>query len=281
MRLERIRGRALGHGLLLAFLVVLAVPFVFPFWWMFTSAFKTPLEIFEFPPPLLPRTWNWSNFETVFRFQPFAQQYFNSVYIALTATALNVVVSAVAGYGFARIKFPGSNLLFILLLSALMMPPEVTIVPNYVFLKSLSNTHWPLILLPVFGANGVVSTFMMRQFFLALPAELEDAARIDGLSRWGMLWRIALPIARPALAAVAIFTFLGVWNAFLEPFIFLSDVRLFTLPLALTNFRDEYGVPMWNVQLAATTLSVIPVLIFYVAAQRQVIESFTSSGVKG
>lgn len=264
-------------------LATLAIFFIFPFWWMITSAFKTPIDIFEFPPPLLPRTWNWENFSTVFTFQPFARQYFNSIYIALLVTSANMLISSLAGYSFARIKFKGSSVIFIVLLSALMMPAEVTIVPNYIFMKTLgwSNSQIPLILLPIFGGNGVVTTFMMRQFFLALPNELEDAARIDGLDRWGIFWKIAMPIARPALAAVAIITFLNVWNAFLEPFIFLSDIKLFTLPLALTNFRDDYGVPMWNVQLAATVLSIVPVLVFYIAAQRQVIESFASSGVKG
>ncbi len=248
---------------------------------MFTSAFKTQIEIFEFPPPLLPHTWNWGNFNTVFTFQPFAQQYFNSIYIAILVTFTNLIFSSLAGYAFARIRFKGSNVIFIVLLSALMMPAEVTIVPNYTIWKSLTNTHAMLILLPIFGGNGVVTTFMMRQFFLALPGELEDAARMDGLGRWGMFWKIAVPIAQPALAAVAILTFLHSWNSFLEPFIFLSDPKLFTLPLALTNFRDSYGTPMWNIQLAATTLSVIPVLIFYIMAQRRVIESFASSGVKG
>ena len=271
----------LGRGSTYVLLLLLAVPFLFPFWWMFTSAFKSQVEIFEFPPPLLPHTLNWDNFSTVFTFQPFAQQYLNSIYIAIIVTAANLLFSSLAGYAFARIRFKGSSVIFIVLLSALMMPAEVTIVPNYILWRSASNTHLMLILLPIFGGNGVVTTFMMRQFFLALPAELEDAARIDGLGRWGMFWRIAMPIAQPALAAVAILTFLYSWNSFLEPFIFLSDPKRFTLPLALTNFRDSYGVPMWNIQLAATALSIIPVLIFYIMAQRRVIESFSTSGVKG
>lgn len=273
--------RKLGRSVNVLLLLALSIPFLFPFWWMFTSSFKSQVEIFEFPPPLFPHTLHWENFSTVFTFQPFAQQYFNSIYISLLVTVINLTISAMAGYAFARIRFKGSSVIFIVLLSALMMPAEVTIVPNYTIWKSLSNTHWMLILLPIFGGNGVVTTFMMRQFFLALPVELEDAARIDGLGRWGMFWKIAVPIAQPALAAVAILTFLHSWNTFLEPFIFLSDPKLFTLPLALTNFRDSYGVPMWNIQLAATTLSIIPVLIFYIMAQRRVIESFTSSGVKG
>lgn len=273
--------KGLGRGSTYLVLLVLAIPFLFPFWWMFTSAFKGQAEIFEFPPPLLPHTLNWDNFSTVFTFQPFAQQYFNSIYIAVVVTVVNLFFSSLAGYSFARIRFRGSTVAFIMLLSALMMPVEVTIIPNYLLWRTASNTHWMLILLPIFGSTGIVTTFMMRQFFLALPEELEDAARIDGLGRWGMFWRIAMPIAQPALAAVGIITFLYTWNSFLEPFIFLSEPKLFTLPLALTNFRDSYGVPMWNIQLAATTLSIIPVLIFYIMAQRRVIESFATSGVKG
>jgi multiple sugar transport system permease protein len=264
------------------FLTILAVPFVVPFWWMLTGAFKKPIEIFDFPPPLLP-SGDFSNFATAFSFQPFARHYLNSVYIALLVTGCVLFISSLAGYSFARIRFKGSNILFLILLSALMMPSEVTIVPNFVFMKTLNltNTHIPLILLPIFGPNGVVAMFMMRQFFLAFPIEMEDAARIDGLDRFGIFWKVAIPMAKPALAAVGILTFLYSWNSFLEPYIFLSDLNLFTLPLSLRNFRDAYSAPLWNIQLAATTMSVIPVLVFYIVAQRQVIESFTSSGVKG
>jgi multiple sugar transport system permease protein len=264
------------------FLTVLAVPFIVPFWWMITGSFKKPIEIFQFPPPLFPKG-DLSNFISAFTFQPFGQHYVNSLYIAILVTASVLFIASLAGYAFARIRFKGSSILFLLLLSALMMPSEVTIVPNFVFMKTLdwTNKHIPLILLPIFGPNGVVAMFMMRQFFLAFPADLEDAARMDGLDRFGIFWQLALPMARPALAAVAILTFLYSWNSFLEPYIFLSDLNLFTLPLSLRNFRDAYSAPLWNIQLAATTMSVIPVLIFYILAQRQVIESFTFSGVKG
>ena len=264
------------------FLSLLAIPFVIPFWWMLTSAFKKPIDIFTFPPPLLPNG-DFSNFFSAFSFQPFGLHYINSIYIALLVTMGVLFTASLSGYAFARIRFKGSNIIFIVLLSALMMPSEATIVPNFLFMKmlNLTNTHIPLILLPIFGSNGVVAMFMMRQFFLALPVELEDAAHIDGLDHFGVFWKVALPMARPALAAVAILTFLYSWNSFLEPYIFLSDLNLFTLPLSLQNFRDAYGSPLWNIQLAATTMSIIPVLIFYIVAQRQVIESFAFSGVKG
>jgi multiple sugar transport system permease protein len=264
-------------------MIVMAIPFVTPFWWMLTASFKKAIDIFEFPPPLIPRYLDFSNFTQAFTFQPFAHHYFNSIYIALVVTVGVLFITSLAGYAFARIPFKGSNILFVLLLSALMMPAEVTIVPNFVFMRTLvlTDTHWPLILLPIFGSNGVVSMFMMRQFFLALPVELEDAARMDGLDRFGIFMKVALPMAKPALAAVAILTFLASWNSFLEPFIFINNINLFTLPLSLQNFRDPYGAPLWTIQLAATTMSIVPVLLFYIFAQKQVIESFAFSGVKG
>jgi multiple sugar transport system permease protein len=264
-------------------LLVLSLPFVFPFWWMITSSLKTAAEVFAFPPTLLPPSWQWSNFAEVFAFQPFARQYFNSLYIAAAVTVLTILISAMAGYAFARVRFPLRNVIFLVLLSALMMPSEVTIIPNFFLFSALGwlDNHIPLILLPVFGANGVVGTFLMRQFFVQLPTALEDAAMIDGLGRFGIFWRIALPIARPIMAALAILSFLYSWNLFLEPLVFINSQHLFTLPLALSSFTDNYGLPIWHLQLAATTLAVVPVLVIYVLAQRHVVQSFTMSGVKG
>ena len=264
-------------------LVGLAIPFVFPFLWMISSSFKTSTEVFSFPPTIIPETFRWANFVRVFEYQPFAQQYFNSLYIAVLVTAATMLTASLAGYAFARIRFAFRTVLFFLLLTALMMPIEVTIIPNFFFMRwlGLVNTHVPLIVLPVFGSSGVVATFLMRQYFLSLPRELEEAAMIDGMGRIGIFFRIALPLARPALGAVGILTFLYSWNAFLEPLVFVNDLELFTLPLALNNFTDSYGLPLWHLQLAATTLSVIPILVVYVLAQRQVVESFAMSGMKG
>lgn len=264
-------------------LIVLSIPFIFPFMWMIGSSLKSSLEVFATPPTLLPTEFQWENYQRVFELQPFAQQYWNSVWIAFTVTIGTLFFSSLAGYAFARINFRGSSLLFLLLLSGLMMPEEVTILPRFDLVQSLGidNTHIPLVIFPIFGAHGVVATFMMRQHFLGMPEELEEAARLDGLNRWGIFWRIALPIARPVLSAIAIITFLYSWNSFLEPLVFLEDVEMFTLPIALRGFTDEFGTPIWEVQLAATTLSILPILVFYVFAQRLVVESFASSGVKG
>lgn len=263
-------------------LSVAAVPFVFPFLWMVSSGFKSATEIFG-QPSLIPTVWHFENFVEVFTYQPFAQQYFNSLYIAVAVTLLTLVFASLAGYALARLRFAGAGLLLLFLVTALMVPEEVTIIPNFFLIKwmGLMDTHAPLILLPTFGPHGIMATFLMRQYFLALPKELEEAGKMDGLSRLGIWWKVALPMSRPALAAVAIITFLFSWNLFLEPLVFLSSLEKFTLPLALSNFTDAYGLPLWHLQLAATSLAVVPILIVYLIAQRQIIESFALSGVKG
>lgn len=263
-------------------MVVLTIPFLFPAWWMVTSSFKPLSQVLEFPPTLLPRTFTLDAYVAVFE-QPFLQQYFNSMYIAVLVTIGTLVISSMAGYAFARISFPGVNVLFLLILVGLMLPVEVTIIPLFQLFNGvgLTNTHWPLIIMPMFGASAVMGTFVMRQFFLGIPKELEDAGFIDGLSRFGTFRRIALPLARPSLAAVAILSFLSSWNSFLEPLVFLSSKTNFTLPLALTQYTDATGVPIWNVQQAAATLTVLPVLLVFIFAQRHFVQGLSQSGIKG
>lgn len=282
-RFDNFLRRNRGAVLIYTALTVMSIPFVYPFWWMITSSFKPFEDIFDYPPTLLPERWAFENYTHVFEMQPFAQQFFNSLYIAVALTALVLFISSLAGYAFARIRFRGNGLLFLMILSAIMMPSEVTIIPLFNAIQNigLDNNHAPLILLPAFGGAGVVATFMMRQYFLGIPEEIEEAAFLDGLTRWGIYRLIALPLARPALIAVAILTFLHSWNLFLEPLVLITDQNLFTLPLALRGYTDPYGQPLWGEQLAATTLSVIPVLIIYIFAQQHVVESFAFSGTKG
>ncbi len=281
------RRRTPGERAMRASLVLLmalaAVPFVFPLWWMATSSLKSTSEILRIPPTLLPAAPSLEPYREVFELQPFAQQYWNSVYIAVLVTLGTILLSSLSGYAFARIRFPGSNALFVLVLAGMLVPAEVTIVPLFRMVNSLGlmNTHWPLIVVPIFGAPSVLATFIMRQFFLGLPHELEEAGRMDGLSRTGLFWRIAFPLAKPAIGAVAIFTFLRSWNLYLEPIVYLSSRDKFTLPQALTQYVDAYGGPMWNVQLAATTLTVLPVLIVFLVAQRQFVQGLAQTGLKG
>jgi multiple sugar transport system permease protein len=264
-------------------LSVLCVPFVFPTWWMVTSSFKPVSDIFAFPPSLFPASPRLSAYREVFELQPFGRQYLNSLYIAAVVTIGTLLVASLAGYAFARIRFRGANVLFVVILCGLLVPSEVTIVPLFqLFLKlGMTDTHWPLILVPVFGAPSVLATFIMRQFFLGLPRELEEAAHVDGLGHLGTYARVALPLARPALGAVAIFTFLHSWNLYLEPVVFLTTTENFTLPQALTQYVDAYGGPMWNIQLAAATLTTLPVLAVFVVAQRQFVEGLATTGLKG
>ncbi|MEX1078986.1 MAG: carbohydrate ABC transporter permease [Homoserinimonas sp.] len=271
--------RVLFYGLL----SVLAVPFVFPTWWMMTSSLKPIHEIFAFPPTLWPANPTFDGYIQAFAIQPFAQQYFNSLYISLVVTVGTMFIASLAGYGFARIRFRGQNLLFILVLVGLLIPSEVTIVPLFQIFNQLGliNTHWPLILVSTFGAPSVLATFIMRQFFISLPVELEEAARLDGLGRFAIWWRIAMPLSKSALAAVAIFTFLHIWNLYLEPTVYLQSPELFTLPQALTRYVDAYGGQMWNVQLAAATMTSLPVLVVFVIAQKQFVEGLAQTGLKG
>jgi multiple sugar transport system permease protein len=282
MRLSHSRLRLISRSCWTLSLLIVAIPFAFPFLWMVASGFKGASEIFG-APSLIPKVVRWENFIDIFTYQPFARQYFNSLYIAVTVTVLTLILSSLAGYALARLRFAGAGLLMLFLISALMVPDEVTIIPNFFLIRwmGLADTHMPLILLPIFGSQGVMAVFLMRQFFVSLPKEMEEAGKMDGLSRFGIWWRIVLPMSRPALAAVAIITFLNSWNLFLEPLVFLSSQHMFTLPLALNNFTDPYGMPLWHLQLAATSAAVVPILVVYVIAQRQIVESFSMSGVKG
>jgi multiple sugar transport system permease protein len=262
---------------------LLAIPFVFPTWWMITSSFKPIGEIFAFPPTLWPQHPTIQPYIDAFTEQPFLLQYWNSMYIAVVVTAATMLFSAMAGYAFARIRFPGVNALFLVVLVGLLVPSEVTIVPLFQIFNQLGlvNTHWPLLLVTTFGAPSVLATFIMRQYFVTLPVELEEAARLDGLGRAAIWWRIAMPLAKASLGAVAIFTFLHTWNLYLEPTVYLQSPELFTLPQALTRYTDAYGGQMWNVQLAAATMTAVPVLVVFVLAQRQFVEGLAQTGLKG
>jgi multiple sugar transport system permease protein len=266
-----------------ALLLVIAVPFLFPTWWMFTASLKPIEEVFSFPASLIPNDFQISNYAEVFRLQPFLRQYWNSMSIAIVVTIISVTISTMGGYAFARISFKWRSKMFIVLLSALLMPAEVTLIPIFrLMVKSgLSDSFFPIILIPAFGAHAVVGLFLMRQFFLDFPAELEEAAEIDGLSRWRVFTKIALPLSGPALASLAIISFLYSWNLFLEPLVFLTEPNKYTLPVVLPQFTDTYGAPIFNVQLAATSLSVIPVMIVFIMAQRHFIRGITMTGLKG
>lgn len=262
-------------------LLVVAALFVYPFWWMLVNSLNTAAQVFG-KPTLLPQAWRWTNYVEIFKVQPFARHLLNSVLVALVGTVGNVLVSALSGYGFARLRFPGSSVLFILLLTALMMPIEVIIVPLFFQMLQwgFSDSLVPLMLIPIFGAQGAFSAFMFRQFFVTVPLELEEAAKLDGLGAFGTFWHIMLPIAKPVIASGAILAFLAAWNTYLEPLVFTSSIENFTLPLSLNNFNDSYGEPQWNLQMAATTVSVLPIMLVYLFFQEKVTDAMVNSGLK-
>ena len=260
--------------------LILLLPLV----WMVSSSLKPEFDIFVFPPEIIPDPLHWDNYREIFVRAPFARQYFNSIYIGVLNVTGTVAVSAMAGYSLAKLRFPGRFLVLPLLLCALLLPTEVIIVPLYALMSRFGwiGTHLPLIVEPVFGAPAVVGTFLMRQFFLSIPTEIEDAGRVDGLGTLGVFLHVALPLARPALATLALLTFLASWNAFLEPLVFTAgNKELLTLPVALDQYTDVDGTPFYALQMASTTLSILPVLFVFLLAQRQIIEGIARSGLKG
>ena len=275
------KAKGLNRAAQILMLVVVAALFVYPFWWMLVNSLNTAAQVFG-KPTLLPRAWRFVNYVEIFQVQPFARHLINSVIVALIGTVGNVLVSALSGYGFARLRFPGSNILFILLLTALMMPIEVIIVPLFFQMLQwgFSDSLVPLVFIPIFGAQGAFSAFMFRQFFVTVPLELEEAAKLDGLSAFGTFWHIMLPVAKPVIASGAILAFLAAWNTYLEPLVFTSSIENYTLPLSLNNFNDSYGEPQWNLQMAATTVSVLPIMIVYLFFQEKVTDAMVNSGLK-
>jgi multiple sugar transport system permease protein len=269
---------------LVVVLAIGAIPLLAPLVWTVSTSLKPEYDVFELPPQLIPDTIRWENYADIFEFAPFAQQYWNSIYIAVVNVMGTLVVSSLAGYALARLRFPGRSLVLPILLMALLLPEEITIVPLRALMGTFGwvGTHLPLLIEPIFGVPTVVGTFLMRQFFTTLPRDLSDAGRVDGLGEFGVFWRIALPLARPALATLAVLTFLGSWNSFLIPLVFTSGVaELQTLPVALSQFTDTDGTPFFSLQMAATTLSIIPVVMVFLFAQRYIVEGIARSGIKG
>ena len=265
-------------------LVVGAIPLLLPLAWMISTSLKQDSQVFKFPPQLIPDPVTFQAYVDIFRDTPFARQYGNSLYIGILTVIGTALVASLAGYALARLRFPGRWLVLPLLLTSLLLPVEVLIVPLYSLMTRLGwiGTPLPLIIEPIFGAPAVIGTFLMRQFFLSLPRELEDAGRVDGLSAFGVFWRIALPLAKPAIATLAILTFLASWNAYLEPLVFTSgNPELATLPVAIGQFTDFQGQPSWTQQMAATTLSIVPMVVVFLLAQRHIVAGIARSGIKG
>jgi len=252
-----------------------------PFYWMMTTSLKEYSKVLLFPPQLWPDPIQWKNYVDLFSRQPFHRYLWNSFAVSSSVTVGTVLFASVAGYAFAKIRFPGANVLFLLILSGMMMPVEVTSVPLFIAFAKLkvADSFFPLIVPQIFGYGGAFGVFLMRQFFITVPDSLIEAARIDGCDPWRTYLRIVLPMAQSVAATLCIFTFLNNWNEIFLPLIYLSSSKLYTVPLALSLFASENGVE-WHLIMAAATVATLPVLIVFFLAQRQFMESFAMSGIK-
>ncbi|MCP3763468.1 carbohydrate ABC transporter permease [Domibacillus sp. A3M-37] len=260
-------------------LILGSVIMVFPFFWTVSSSLKDMSQIFAIPPTWLPNPIMWSNYMNSLTAMPFAQAYWNSFYITAITVIVTLLTASMAAFAFARIDFPGANVLFILFLATMMIPKQVTMIPLYLVMGSVGWIDSHLALIVPGSLFNAFAVFLLRQFIMGIPKELEEAAIIDGASTFRIYWSIILPLIRPSLAAVGIFVFLGSWNNFLDPLIFLNTPENFTVPLLLNTFKGLY-VADWALMMAGTTISIIPVLIIYIIAQKQIIEGVTITGIK-
>jgi len=256
-----------------------ALLMIAPFMWIISSAFGKTTEVFVLPPRWFPQSVSFDNFEDVFEQVPYAQFMFNSLKLAIIVTIGQLITCSMAAYAFARLHFPGRNALFFLLLASLMIPGQITIMPLFILVRNLGlyNTHLALILPALISPFGV---FLLRQYFVTLPVELEDAARVDGASTFTIYWRIILPLSGPVLMTLAILTFVGMWNSYFFPLIMINSPELQVITVGLTLLRGQYGVGALGPIAAALTMAIVPVLIVFLLLQKYIIKSIVSTGLK-
>ncbi|MFB7816949.1 carbohydrate ABC transporter permease [Paenibacillus chitinolyticus] len=267
--------KVLLYAILFAYACITLIPFL----WALSSSFKTLGEIVSGSINFIPKNFTLQNYYDIFVKEPlFGRWMLNSALVAVIATVCNILFNSMAGYSLARIDFFGNKLMFVLILAVQMIPAQLTIVPAYLIMKNLNllNTYSSLTLPMMANATFI---FMMRQFFVSFPKELEEAAQLDGLSRFGIFFRIALPLALPALAAQTIFVFMGAWNEFLKPLMFISDAKMFTLTLGLNTFKGQY-ISNWNYIMAASMVFTLPALLIYAVFNRFFIKGVTFTGGK-
>jgi multiple sugar transport system permease protein len=266
---------------LYAMMALFGAVFVIPFLWMVATSLKGSGAIFAMPPQWIPREFHFENYSVIFDRMPFLQYLRNSLFVTGLSIAGVVGTSSLVAYAFACLRWPGRDALFVVILITMMLPMQVTMIPVFVIFKELGwlNTFKPLIV-PAFFGGGAFNIFLLRQFFLGIPRDLADAARIDGCSEFRIYWNIMLPLARPALVTVAIMTFMFSWNDFLGPLIYLSDKSRGTLALGLSMFVGQYATE-WAQLMAASVLMMVPMILLFFFFQRYFIQGFTMSGIKG
>ncbi len=280
-RRSRIHWPRIIHKIFVyALLVSISLFFFFPLLWMMTTAIKPTSQMFQIPPVWIPKPPQWDVFHTTWNRTNFSVYLGNTVLITILSMIGRVGSCALVGFSFARLRWPGKNVLFLITLSTMMLPFQVLMIPQFLIFKEIGwiNTHYPL-WVPSFG-GAAFYIFLMRQYFMTMPRELDDAAKIDGCGWLGIFWRILLPLSHPALATIAIFTFMSQWNSFLEPLIFLNSSKKYTLALGLAMFRDQFDVD-WNAIMAMSFLMVLPCLTIFFLAQKYFIQGISTTGLKG
>jgi multiple sugar transport system permease protein len=279
MGLSKHNFEMISKTLMFFMLLVISFLVLVPFLWMLSSSLKLDNEVFSVPIQWIPKSPRWANYLDIWKQVPFLTFYKNTAKLTLIITLLQLFTSSLASYGFAKMKFPGRNTLFIAYIATIAVPWQVYMVPQFILMKKvgLVDTHMSLILLQAFTAFGV---FLLRQFYMSIPEELSEAARIDGLSEYGIYARIILPLSKPSLATLTIFTFVNTWNDFMGPLIYLNSTKLKTIQLGLRMFISQYAAD-YGLIMAASVVAVVPVVILFIFTQRFFIEGIATTGLKG
>ncbi|WP_336629742.1 MULTISPECIES: carbohydrate ABC transporter permease [unclassified Microbacterium] len=269
--------------MLYAILIAGCIPTLLPFIWLVRSAFMDDGQIFVSPPEWIPNPWKFDNFSQAFDVQPFFDYLLNTLIIEAGVVTGTVISCSLAAFAFARLRWRGRNIAFGITLSTMLLPYAVTIIPTFIMWRSVGalDTFVPLIVPAWFGAagGGAFYIFLLRQFFLTIPYELDEAAYMDGASVWWVFWRIVLPLSKPAIAVVVVFTFVNTWNDFLGPLIYLTSQENFTLALGLAAFQGTY-TGQWGLLMAAAALVTVPIILLFFLAQRYFVEGITFTGGK-
>lgn len=262
-------------------LILGSIPTVLPLIWLVRSSLMGNSQIFTAPPDWIPSPFVWKNFSGAVTSVPFGRYFGNTMTIEFFVIVGTLFSSSFAAFSFARLRWRGRNIVFGMLLTTVMLPYAVTLIPTFMVWKQLNalDTFYPLTV-PAFLGGQVFNIFLLRQFFLTIPYDLDEAAYIDGATPFGVFWRIVLPLSRPALIVVSLFTFMGVWNDYLNPLIYLNDQRKFTLALGLASFQGEYTA-QWGYLMAAAAIVIAPLVVLFFFAQRYFIEGVTLTGIKG
>jgi len=275
------KEKIITGGAIYVLLSIFGIFFFLPFVWMIFTSLKMPAQIFALPIRWFPWPIHWQNFPTMWKLTSMQVPFANSVIITFGSMAGVFLSAPVVAYGFARINFWGKDLLFIVLLGTIMLPIQITIVPLYIIYRYLGwiNTFKPFIV-PSFFGGGAFFIFLLRQFFMTIPSELEDAARIDGCSTFGILWRIFLPLSKPVIAAVGIFDFVNTWNEYFLPLILLTSAEKIPLTVALALFRDVEGSLQYNMVMAAAIVATVPCIVIFLVAQKYFVQGIAITGIK-